>query len=60
MFCLKNILDKVGLFDESLPVCEDYDIQKYVLQKKAFAQDKLTYKYGGHKDQEGCDRMGFI
>ena len=22
----KNILDKVGLFDESLPVCEDYDM----------------------------------
>ena len=49
----KNILDKVGLFDESLPVCEDYDMWLKVcsLEEVLFAQDKLTYKYGGHKDQ---------
>ena len=49
----KNILDKVGLFDESLPVCEDYDMWLKICssEKVLFAQDKLTYKYGGHKDQ---------
>ena len=49
----KNILDKVGLFDESLPVCEDYDMWLKICSSEEvlFAQDKLTYKYGGHKDQ---------
>ena len=49
----KNILDKVGLFDESLPVCEDYDMWLKICstEEVLFAQDKLTYKYGGHKDQ---------
>ena len=49
----KNILDKVGLFDESLPVCEDYDMWLKICSSEEvlFAQDKLTYKYGGHIDQ---------
>ena len=49
----KNILDKVGLFDESLPVCEDYDMWLKICSSEEvlFAQDRLTYKYGGHKDQ---------
>ena len=49
----KDILDKVGLFDESLPVCEDYDMWLKICSSEEvlFAQDKLTYKYGGHKDQ---------
>ena len=49
----KNILDKVGLFDESLPVCEDYDMWLKICSSEEvlFTQDKLTYKYGGHKDQ---------
>ena len=49
----KNILDKVGLFDESLPVCEDYDMWLKICSSEEvlFAQNKLTYKYGGHKDQ---------
>ena len=49
----KNILDKVGLFDESLPVCEDYDMWLKICSSEEvlFVQDKLTYKYGGHKDQ---------
>ena len=49
----KNILDKVGLFDESLPVCEDYDMWLKICSSEEvlFAQDKLTYKYGGHKAQ---------
>ena len=49
----KNILDKVGLFDEGLPVCEDYDMWLKICSSEEvlFAQDKLTYKYGGHKDQ---------
>ena len=62
----KNILDKVGLFDESLPVCEDYDMWLKICSSEEvlFAQDKLTYKYGGHKDQLsksywGMDRFRF-
>lgn len=63
----KNILDKVGLFDESLPVCEDYDMWLKICSSEEvlFAQDKLTYKYGGHKDQLsksywGMDRFRIV
>ena len=58
----KNILDKVGLFDESLPVCEDYDMWLKICSSEEvlFAQDKLTYKYGGHKDQLSKSYWGMV
>ena len=49
----KNIFKEVGYFDESLPVCEDYDLWLKICsqEKILFINQKLTFKYGGHKDQ---------
>ena len=50
---LYNIFKEVGYFDESLPVCEDYDLWLKICsqEKILFINQKLTLKYGGHKDQ---------
>lgn len=49
----KRIFDEVGLFDEGLPVCEDYDLWLRVAKKYkvGFIEEKLTVKTGGHSDQ---------
>ena len=49
----KNIFKEVGYFDESFPVCEDYDLWLKICSKEKilFINQKLTLKYGGHKDQ---------
>ncbi len=49
----KTIFEKVGLFDESLEVCEDYDLWLRVLREYelGLVEEVLTIKYGGHKDQ---------
>ncbi len=49
----KKVFDDIGLFDESLDVCEDYDLWlrfccKYPVN---FVDQKLTIKNGGHDDQ---------
>jgi len=51
---LKNsILKDTGLFDEKLPVCEDYDLWLRItaLNPVTFLDEPLINKYGGHKDQ---------
>ena len=49
----RSIFDDMGLFNENLPVCEDYDMWLRICSKEEvlFIDEKLTYKYGGHKDQ---------
>ena len=49
----QNLLDRVGNFDESLPVCEDYDLWLRILMKEEFGfiDQPLTFKHGGHADQ---------
>ncbi|MBC8455855.1 glycosyltransferase family 2 protein, partial [bacterium] len=49
----QSIFDDVGLFDESLPACEDYDLWLRVCSKYPvlFLEQKLIRKYGGHSDQ---------
>ena len=49
----KNIFEEVGYFDESLPVCEDYDLWLKISSQEniLFVNQKLTLKYGGHNDQ---------
>ncbi len=49
----KHVFDKVGLFDESLPACEDYDLWLRVcaLYPVSFVNEPLVIKYGGHDDQ---------
>ena len=49
----KDIFNDVGLFDEELPVCEDYDMWLRICSKYGvlFLDQKLINKYGGHDDQ---------
>ncbi len=49
----KDLLDRVGLFDESLEVCEDYDLWLRVAMdnKIGLIDKKLITKYGGDADQ---------
>lgn len=49
----KDIFDEIGMFDETLKVCEDYDLwlrfaSKYQVH---FLNQPLIKKYGGHSDQ---------
>ena len=49
----KSLLDVVGIFDESMPVCEDYDLWLRIAIRYPFKflSDKLIVKRGGHEDQ---------
>ena len=49
----KEVLDNIGVFDESLKVCEDYDLWLRITSKYpiVFLDEPLIYKYGGHADQ---------
>ena len=49
----KTLFDTVGLFDESLPACEDYDLWLRVsCRYPVFLIDEpLIIKHGGHADQ---------
>ena len=49
----RNIFESVGVFDESLEVCEDYDLWLRILMRYeiAFVNKKLIKKYAGHEDQ---------
>lgn len=49
----KSLFSKVGLFDEALPVCEDYDFWLRVSSRFPifFINQKLIIKRGGHPDQ---------
>ena len=51
----KNLLDDVGLFDEKLEVCEDYDMWLRITQKYkvGLIDEKLINKYAGHDEQLG-------
>ena len=48
-----SIFEEVGLFDESLEVCEDYDLWLRICSKYPilFIDEPLIVKYGGHEDQ---------
>ncbi len=49
----RELLDEVGLFDERLPACEDYDLWLRIActHEVAFLEEPLLIKYGGHDDQ---------
>lgn len=49
----RNLLDDVGLFDETLPACEDYDLWLRIAAKHPvlYLNEPLITKYGGHDDQ---------
>ena len=49
----RSLLDEVGLFDETLPACEDYDLWLRIAWKHCIhlIDHPLTVKRGGHDDQ---------
>ncbi|MCB0283003.1 MAG: glycosyltransferase [Calditrichae bacterium] len=49
----KSLWDKIGGFDETIPVCEDYDFWLRIAKNHPIGLDKQpgTIKYGGHTDQ---------
>ncbi|MBU0633181.1 glycosyltransferase family 2 protein [bacterium] len=49
----KSIFDDIGLFDESLEVCEDYDLWLRITckYKAGLIEKPLIVKYGGNDDQ---------
>ena len=49
----RDVFDDVGGFDESFPVCEDYDLWLKItsLHRVGFVSDPVIIKYGGHSDQ---------
>lgn len=63
----RDVLEKIGYFDESLPVCEDYDLWLRVARHYSIGFDPKPgiIKYGGHEDQLsfrywGMDRFRII
>jgi glycosyltransferase involved in cell wall biosynthesis len=60
----RSLLDKVGFFDEDLPVCEDYDLWLRIACRYPIhlIRELLVVKEGGHPDQlsvslKGMDRF---
>jgi GT2 family glycosyltransferase len=49
----RSLFDEVGLFDESLPACEDYDLWLRITWKYPvhLIDTPLIVKHGGHSDQ---------
>jgi glycosyltransferase involved in cell wall biosynthesis len=49
----RKLFDEIGLFDESLPACEDYDLWLRIAAKYPIGLIETPYiiKYGGHADQ---------
>ena len=49
----RSLFDRVGLFDETLPACEDYDMWLRVSFRFPvyLIKDPLIVKQGGHADQ---------
>jgi glycosyltransferase involved in cell wall biosynthesis len=56
----KKVFDDVGLFDEALPACEDYDMWLRICCKYPvlFIDEALTNKFGGHEDQLSRQHWG--
>jgi glycosyltransferase involved in cell wall biosynthesis len=56
----KKIFDKVGYFDTSLEVCEDYDLWLRIALEFEIGliQKKLITKYAGHNDQLSFKHWG--
>lgn len=49
----KSVFDDIGLFDESLPACEDYDLWLRICSREPvlYLDEHLLVKTGGHDDQ---------
>lgn len=59
-FVHKDVFDEIGVFDESLEVCEDYDLWLRLTCKyqAGLIDEALTIKYGGCADQLSVKHWG--
>ena len=50
----RRVFEQVGLFDESMPACEDYDLWLRIAPQYPIhlIDEELIIKYGGHADQQ--------
>ena len=48
-----SLFEEIGLFDETLPACEDYDLWLQICSRYPvlYVDEALITKYGGHDDQ---------
>ena len=56
----RSVFETVGLFDEKLTVCEDYDFWLRLLLEEdvGLVDEKLVIKHGGHDDQLSTTTWG--
>ncbi len=56
----KELFKKVGLFNETLPACEDYDLWLRICHNTpvCYSDKTLIKKYGGHEDQLSAKYWG--
>ncbi len=56
----RTLLEEVGLFDETLPACEDYDLWLRIACRYPIhlIKDPLVVKEGGHPDQLSARHRG--
>ena len=56
----RRVFAELGLFDETLPVCEDYDLWLRITSRYPvlFVDEQLVTKYGGHADQLSSSLWG--
>lgn len=56
----RDLFAEMGLFDENLPACEDYDLWLRITARHAvlYCEQALIIKYGGHEDQLSRQHWG--
>ncbi len=56
----KDLFTELGLFDEELPACEDYDLWLRITARYPvlYCEEPLILKYGGHEDQLSQQHWG--
>ena len=60
MLLHQSIFEKIGTFDPSLSICEDYDfwLRLLLTYEINLIDEPLVYKYGGHPDQLSMSTWG--
>lgn len=56
----RELFNEIGLFDETLPACEDYDLWLRITARYPvlYCDEALITKYGGHEDQLSQQHWG--
>ncbi|MEM7233975.1 MAG: glycosyltransferase family A protein, partial [Planctomycetota bacterium] len=56
----RSVFEDVGGFDETMPVCEDYDLWLRITCREPvlYVDEPLIEKYGGHDDQLSTQEWG--